>query len=436
MFRIQPLTYVNSLLGTEVSHHIILADTKSKVILISVANLYLHAATRSSFETSKRYATVIAAFFRFLSTQKKFQSVAVADYHAIASNVDIKKWQIARQVSRVTNSQAKPHSETILEDAKIVYGFFGWLIKNDLPTLVNVTYKNWIANFKRDSLLNYVKTRAKTVLDIDPIRVLDRECRQKRQKHLITDAEIKLLISCYPDTVYATLFCFELATALRPSELCNFPYAGKGENQHILPYNSMTQDSKSFEYTLIGKGRKVRTIEIPSYALYDIYKNYTEKEYPARKLKFKENYGSSCPPHILFLTKEGEPVGKKMISDATTYAVKKAHNIDPSFRVTNSFYQARHWWPTMMMIQHRGADLLKPVSDVMDAAFAQVLMNQMGHSDIKTTYKHYLDLARVLVITQRGLVNDIITEDFNIHRRIEIFGHDRSVSIPEGLDSE
>ena len=89
----------------------------------------------------------------------------------------------------------------------------------------------------------------------------------------------------------------------------------------------------------------------------------------------------------------------------------------------------------MMMSQHRGKDLLNPISDVLDAAFAQVLVNQMGHGDIRTTYKHYLDFARVLVITQQGRLNDIITEEFNIHRQIEEFGK-MSIQPPDGVDDE
>lgn len=74
------------------------------------------------------------------------------------------------------------------------------------------------------------------------------------------------------------------------------------------------------------------------------------------------------------------------------------------------------------MIQHRGALLLSPAADVLDAAFAQVLTNQLGHESITTTYKHYLDLARVLIMAKDGRVNDIITEDFNIHAQIAEYG--------------
>ena len=66
--------------------------------------------------------------------------------------------------------------------------------------------------------------------------------------------------------------------------------------------------------------------------------------------------------------------------------------------------------------------MLTEAADVIDAAFAETLMKQMGHSSIATTYKYYLDLARALVMANEGMINDIITEDFNIHAQIEKYG--------------
>ncbi|MNQ95402.1 hypothetical protein D3C85_1109570 [compost metagenome] len=111
-----------------------------------------------------------------------------------------------------------------------------------------------------------------------------------------------------------------------------------------------------------------------------------------------------------------------MIASATNYACGIAHKRDPTFRKSNNFYQSRHWWPTVMMAQHHGKKLLTPAADVIDAAFVQVLTNQMGHSDPITTYKHYLDLARSLVMAKGGHVHEIITEDFNINAQLEVFG--------------
>lgn len=416
------ISYLSISLGVKVTHYILIADQKPNKVLISVPNLYLYEKTRSSEQTSRRYSNVISMFYRFLSTQEKYSAIELADYHTAVDNKDIRRWQVARQVERVRKGSTKPSSATIFDDATIILNFFAWAKESGFTTNVKIAFKTWIANFRSETLLSYIRKQSSVRINGDPIRVLDREARQKRQLDLITNDEIKLLLQSYPDPVYATLFCMGLATALRPIELCAFPYAGTDKNKHILPYSSMPDDHRQFSYTLVGKGRKVRTVKIPAYALRDLEDSYTKNEYPRRKRKYEMRYGKPCPPSILFLNSEGEPITPKMISDCTTYARKLAHRKDSSFRISNNFYQARHWWPTMMMIQHHGESLMSSAADVLDAAFAQVLMNQMGHSRLATTYKHYLDLARVLTMTRQGHVNEIIVEDFNIHAQIGNLG--------------
>lgn len=419
---LKSISYVSTALEVKVEHYSLIANYKQKHVLLSVPNLYLYERTRSSLQTSKRYATIISMFYRYIETQKQYKDVDAGDYHAVVTNEDIRKWQVSRQVARVKSNSISPTSETIFRDAKILQMFFAWLSKSGFTTNVRIDLEDWVANFKSNTMLNYVKKAAGTRVSSDPILVLDREASQKRPHELIFNQEIKTLLSVFPDKVYSVLFLFALATAMRPMELCKFPLYGKGKNRHILNYSSMPQDQIKFTYNVFGKGKKYRDIVIPAYALKDLEDNYISTEYPTRKKKYKDRYGKTCPPSILFLNSEGEPVTEKMISNACGYACKLAHKKDPEFRINNNFYQSRHWWPTMMMIQHCGALLLSPAADVLDAAFAQVLTNQLGHESITTTYKHYLDLARVLIMAKDGRVNDIITEDFNIHAQIAEYG--------------
>ncbi|MBV6825706.1 hypothetical protein [Pseudomonas sp. PD9R] len=419
---LKSISYTSASLEIEVKHYVLIADYKNKKILLSVPNLYLYERTRSSLQTSRRYALIISMFYRFLATRKAYKHLAPGDYHAVVQNKDIRHWQIHRQENRVKNNSSSPTSETIFEDAKIALNFFAWVQKSGFTTNIKIELEDWIANFKNSNLLNYIKRKAGVRISSDPIRALDREASQKKPHSLITNQEIKTLLGIYPDKVYSVIFLFGLATAMRPMEISVFPLYGNGKNKHILPYSSMPEDTNKFTYTVLGKGNKLRDIVIPAYALKDLEENYIKTEYTARKKKYKEKFGTPCPPSILFLNSEGDPVTERMISNATYYACKLAHKSDPAFRTNNNFYQARHWWPTMMMIQHRGAQLLSPAADVLDAAFGQVLTAQLGHEDISTTYKHYLDLARVLIMARDGRVNDIISEDFNIHVQIAEYG--------------
>lgn len=428
---ITDLAYHSDELGLDVKHYALIADYKNSHVLLSIPNLYLYQSTRSSISTSKRYATVISKFYRFLSTQPEFKPLEPGDYHVGVTNRDIRRWQVWRQIERVRKNSAKPTSSTIYNDALIIQKFFSWISTAGFTCNVKLHLRTWTANFKSDKLLNYIKKKARISHSGDPIRVLDKESRQHTQQPLISDWEIKLLLQSYPDTVYATLFCFALATAMRPSELVKFPYLGNGNNRHIVPHSQLPADLTQVTYETIGKGNKLRKVTIPKYALADIEKGYTEREYKSRCKKYKALYGKPCPLSILFLTKEGHPVTAKMIADATTYAKKLAHSIDPRFSLDHDFYQSRHWWPTMMMVQHHGERLLTDSADVLDRALAQVLMNQMGHNDIATTYKYYLNLARWLVMARQGHTFELVGEDFNIHSQIQNLTFQHTGSPPD-----
>lgn len=423
-FEIKPIKYYSSTLLANVEHYVLIAEKDKKRILVSIPNIYLYSKSRSSMQTSKRYATLIAQFYRFLSNFEKFKLVEPGDYHIHVSNVEIRHWQIFRQQKRISRGTLHPTSETIYSDATTVYYFFKWLSDEGIPTGVKIRLKTWIANFKDRRLLNYLAKKTRLSLDTDPIRVLDKQARQKKAVHLIKHSEVKTLLSVYPDKVYAVLFNFALATAMRPMELVKFPYMGNGKNRHILPYSQMDSGIKSHDYNVFGKGNKFRDIKIPDYALKMLEDEYIKNEYPARARLYRKKFGKKCPLSILFLTAEGVPVIPSMIANATNYAKRLAVAKDPSFATTNIFYHARKWWPTMMMVQHHnGEDILKKDAEVMHVALTQVIINQMGHEDPSTTYQHYLVLARYLVMANRGITHETIHEDaLNIHEALEKFG--------------
>ncbi|MFJ2548820.1 tyrosine-type recombinase/integrase [Pseudomonas sp. NPDC087612] len=423
-FEIKVIKYLSVMLGTNVKHYVLLAEHKGKTTLISIPNLYLYNKSRSSLQTSKRYATLLAQFYRFLSTQKRFKSLEPGDYHIHATNTELRQWQIYRQVNRVNKASPHPTSETIFNDACVVLYFFKWLFDEGIPTSVKISLKTWTANFKDRRMLSYIAKKTRFALDSNPIRVLDKQSRQKKAVHLIKHSEVKTLLSAYPDKVYATLFKFALATAMRPMELVKFPYMGNGKNRHVLPYSEMDKESKSFSYEVLGKGNKLRDIIIPAYALKLLDDEYIKTEYLARAKLYRERFGHKCPLSTLFLTSEGVPVTQSMISNATNYAKKLAIAKDPSFSVTNIFYHARKWWPTMMMVQHHnGEKILEKNAEVMHLALTQVIMNQMGHEDPITTYNHYLVLARYLIMANKGITHETIHEDaLNIHQALEMFG--------------
>ncbi|WP_223434647.1 MULTISPECIES: site-specific integrase [unclassified Pseudomonas] len=404
------ITYNSAEVLMEVSHCILIAGQDGKNILLSHPNIFLHSETRASIKTSKRYASIISMFYRFLSTQEKMKNKALGLYHVLADNRDIKLWQVQRQIDRVEAQSLRPSSETIYEDAKILLVYFKWLNDRGYLTNVHITLKTWRANFRSRRMLNYVQLMARSKIDASNIRVLDKKNRQKRSNFLITDPEIKLLLENYSDPVYAAMFNLALGTAMRPMDLVKFPYIGNKDNKHISPYSEMDKHRITTSYTVYkSKGNKDREITIHMADLKSLEENYIIPYYTTRKLLYKERYGHACPPGVLFLNKKGEPIDENMIASRTNYTKNKIIKTHPEFRAHLAFYQSRHWWPTQHIIATFGDRLLTESLDALYLATAQVLTAQMGHDDVQTTYKYYVDMARLIMLLHKGRSFDLVT---------------------------
>lgn len=405
------LEYESPDLGIKVSHYVLVAHEHKYSILLSHANLFLYSTTRSSIKTSLRYSNIISRFYRFLSTQEKYQKLSASQYHGVADNRDIRLWMISRQVNRVKKQSAKPSSETIFEDAKILLQFFNWVHNSGYITNVKVTLKNTIANFTKNSLLSYIQAKARVTIDAKDIRVLDKESRQKRRKSLISDSEIRLYCESFTDPVYSAMFMLALGTAMRPMDLCRVPYMGNGRNTHIMPYSEMDQEPKTFEYTVYkSKGNKTRTIIIHRDDLEQLNENYIKPYYDERRKLYKARYGRDCPLDILFLTDRGIPVTPARVASRGNAAKVRAMEKDKNFHESINFYESRHWWPTMFLIRFFQEALLTDAVDVMWAACGEVLIDQMGHEDIETTFAHYVHMGRVVMMANQGKVTELIRQ--------------------------
>lgn len=379
-----------------------------KEILLSHPNLFLYYETNRAINTSKRYANILAQFYSYLSTDEKFRDIEISKYHVLTDNRDIRKWQIYRQIKRVQKQSNKPTSKTIFEDAKIILNYFKWLHNSGYITNVSIEHKNWIANFKNQRMLNYIQQTAKQVIDAKNIKVLDKERRQSSSKSLITNQEIKALINAYTDPAYSALFKLSLGTGMRPIELVQFPYLGNGENKHIMPYSEMDKDNPTIGFEVIGKGKKLRTVRINIKDLKELDNTYIKPFYNERRKLYREKYGIECPPSILFLNKVGKPITPTMISKRSNDAKLRAMKFYPDFREKITFYEARHWWPTMFALEFFKEKLLDSTSEVLYAAFAEALKNQMGHEDLETTYKYYIDMARLVYSAHQRTVHELL----------------------------
>ena len=276
------LRYICVLTGKAMSHYILIAQSGSSMVMLSHANIYLRYLS-SSLDTSNRYSNVISMFYRYLAGVDKFQSVPLGSYLSLVDNQDIKNWQISRQTIRVANQSAKPSTETIIEDGKLIYGFLQWLDSQGYESCVKFEYKTWMPNFKDESLLAHIKKQALQILDGKGVQVLDRELRQNKSYSLPTDYELQSLIASYHDPVYAAMFKLSLGTAMRPIDLCRFPYLGNGANSHLMPCENMEFKGETTSYFIFtSKGNKSRTVKVHRLDLKALYDHYIKDHYARR----------------------------------------------------------------------------------------------------------------------------------------------------------
>jgi integrase len=347
-------------------------------------------------------------FYRYLSTTDDFKFIHPSQFHLFARNKHVKRWQSAREMERVAENSVSPSTETIFGDAKLLMNYFRWLGDKGFNPGIEVQLKTWIPPYRSSRYQEYIALKAKKVIDSTSIEVLDKESRQSAIRSLITPQEISQLTTSYSDPAYAAMLIFALATAMRPMDLCRFPYYGNGDNAHIAPFSSMEFSEPNVRYTIHNsKGQKMRTILVHRDALRDVEEMYIKPLFAARAKKYKENYGEEPPLSLLFLTKDGHPVTPDSISQRTTAAKKKALKLNPKLRANLRFYDARDWWPTQYLIRNFGEDVFNN-DGLYNLAVAQLLQDQMGHKFLQTTFDHYVDLARVILTMHKKRSTEIL----------------------------
>lgn len=323
----------------------------------------------------------------------------------LADNNSLKAWQAERIIDREIQDKNRPSEKTVFDDACIVSDFYLWLKNNYYPSPMAIETKEWVANFKDNNLLSYIQTRVKEVKNNKSIKVGKRRFQEQPSYNHFTNEQVGKILSSYADPVYAALFKFCMSTGLRSSEALKYPFKGFAENSHISLWENMDdkfKDQTSFPFVLVGKGDKVRSVNINVNDFKEICEDYRPLLIERRALYKKNHNGKDAPLDVFWFNKVGKPITPKMISDATTYANTK---VDFHFE----FYDSRHWYATMFMIEH----LKNTNGDTsFNAAVNEALRSQLGHDDISTTFKYYIDKARLYIeFVHKGNALEVVTEN-------------------------
>lgn len=393
----------------DLAHHILIFSHNGAEVLLSAINLYLKERAYKSIKTSERYSSAIKRFLEFIISR---DSNITSTFWRNVRNSDIREWQGSIVKKRDSEGRQKPNDDTIFQEACIVCDFYSWAQKNNFPTLTSITSLSWKYNYRDESkLLRNINVFSGNSPDYSNIDIgikrgsKSRCSRKRKQVTIMSTEDIRRLMKAYSDPVYPAMFILALATGMREQGVCSFPYIGIGINDHIRNYpeilNKVSQTSrnqetpKTFPFTVMEKGSKTRTLQVNMSAWKVICASYLPLYYERRKLFERKNLGKK-PDHVFFLNKLGVPVTPKMIADRTYDAKKKLN--DKNFRW--SFHNTRDWYATSFIIKHLTTDQIN--SSHYDAAIEDALRRQLGHSDIRTTYMHYVRVASLLLATRSG----------------------------------
>ncbi len=400
------IEYINPISNAKDQHHVLFAVDNGKTIPLDIVNLYLAKSATSSLATSARYTSIFTRFFSWFYEHKKIDSSNIKNAWLAVTELDLQIWQRHRAVNRIVNNKTKPSYKTIFEDASIVHDLYIWAHNKDYPVRISPESNRYVFDFKNreNELLAHIPKKMRSQVSKAGIKVL-KNVVQKGVIRILSHQQIKTLLLSYSDPVYAFMYLTSLCTGLRPHGVTQIPYIGFGKNSHIIPWTQMKktfiEGQKDFEFTVTEKGLKTRTIKINI----EDWKAISEAYLPLCE-KRREIYRriNKIYPKVdyFWLTKNGEPVtSSKQISDATTYAKRRNKINFPC-----SFYDARHWYATMYILNHlKGNELWR--EDGYNSAVDEYLRNQLGHESIITTYKHYVSIARLYNASEGGILSEV-----------------------------
>lgn len=217
----------------------------------------------------------------------------------------------------------------------------------------------------------------------------------------VTEKNHKAALGLMDDIVYRIIATIIRITGLRPRDLFQLPYRGKGVNDGFVPFELSELppdiDKKDIHFYFRSKG-KDRSIEFPGVLWRVICELYIPRRRERAELYYKK-HGISPKNDQLFLTEEGRVVNAYMLRYNFAKVVERARALP--LEGSNIVFTGRRYNPRMLrhscatyfVYEHlkKFNQLGKPYR--YDPAVDEKLRRILGHEDVETTYKYYVHLV-------------------------------------------
>ena len=217
----------------------------------------------------------------------------------------------------------------------------------------------------------------------------------------VTERNHKAALGLMDDIVYRIIATIIRITGLRPRDLFQLPYRGKGVNSGFVPFDigEMPHDlgDRDIHFHFRSKG-KDRSIEFPGV----LWRVVCEIYIPVRRARaelYYKRHGLSPRNDQLFLSADGRVVNAYMLRYNFAKVVQRAHTTvaeNQEVIFTGKKYtprMLRHSCATYFVYEHlkKMSQLGKPYR--YDPAVDEKLRRMLGHNDIDTTYRYYVHLV-------------------------------------------
>jgi site-specific recombinase XerD len=345
----------------------------------------LDVAKRGSVskETLKQYTSTLARFLSWLNTSLKAENWLMVADETMDSYVS---YLIGER-----DEEGRPDDTSIEFYVARIADFYRWALENGYPVKWDMDLKK--VKYKlRDLGLRAAVTVTRTGLERRLTRGVHADILE--QKHLfMTDTQLLSIRHLFADKVYSIMAFMMRNVGLRPKEVLQLPYMGKGLNIGLHDYRPGKQQiPASITYEFESKGKR-RKIEIPG----KLWQYVCDQWMPERieRVNRLAEQGKEVPSiSHLFIDIEGTPVTYPMLWGAFAEIVE--HPARPEGLLRCRPKMLRHAFATYFVynaLKKKGA-LGKPY--VYDVQIDEQLRHYMGHRRLETTYKFYVHLAAFL----------------------------------------
>lgn len=358
--------------------------------MMSIAKL----KSRSS-ETSRNYAHILGRYLDWLDQtgygSQSWQSI----------DEDIFDSYLLHLAQPKANGSSNQHG-TLFHYACRIFDFYSWASREGYPHHLDIDIEE-IAH-KLDAhqhLLGHMASSV-SVTKLDFNLPTGRPALHQRElDKFVTQSDYEVALTLLDDPVFKIIAAIIRITGMRPKDLLQLPYRGKGPNAGFVPYDlgeiPPNLDETEIHYEFASKG-KSRSIAFPGKLWRVICENYLPARRDRATLYYKK-HGISPPNSALFLTADGAIVTYPTLYYHFSKVPIKAAEFNPKpYRGRRfSACMLRHTCATYFVYEALKRKGRLGQSFVYDAALDEELRQMLGHNDVKTTLQYYVHLINRFV---------------------------------------